>query len=146
MPDYRLDLCETLGRPGPPGRRGESGGSSTREERLKEAISLSGQLMKQYPNVPEYAAAHARYLDVLGMSLFWEGSYLDSQRNHQKAVDIQQRLVKRYPLVVAYSFWLGLMERSLGQAMSEQGQLKEVRRHSNRLPAESRRCSRTIPG
>jgi len=126
-PDYRLDLCETLARPGPP-RSGESDGGASKEKRLREAIALSAQLVAAYPNVPDYAAAHARYLDGLGMTLLQAGKLDESEKMHRKAVALQERLVKQHPQVVAYRFWLGLMQRSLGDVLGERGQLKEARR------------------
>jgi tetratricopeptide (TPR) repeat protein/predicted Ser/Thr protein kinase len=124
VPDYRLDLCEALARPGPPGRGGDR---ARRQEGMEEAIALSEQLVAQYPNVPAYAAARARYLDFLGLTLFDAGKLDEAERRHRDAVTLQARLVKQYPDVVAYRFWLGLMERSLGKVLGERGQVKEAR-------------------
>ena len=126
VPDYRLDLCETLARPQPPARPGEANAGGKRRERLEDAIALAAQLAAQYPNVPDYAAAHVRCLDGLGMALFQAGKLDEAEKRHRKAVALQNRLVKRYPQVVAYRFWLGLMERSLGDVLGERGQLKEA--------------------
>jgi tetratricopeptide (TPR) repeat protein len=127
VPDYRFDLCETLGRPGPPGRGGEGDGEARVRERLEEAVSRSAELVAQYPNVPEYAAAHARYLDRLGMSLARAGKLAEAEGLHRKAVASQIRLAEQYPDVVAYRVWLGLMERSLGRVVGDRGGLKEAR-------------------
>ncbi len=127
VPDYRFDLCETLGRQGPNGPPGDADSQAKHLERLREAIQLSGEMIAQYPNVPEYTAAHARYLDQLGMRLVQAKKPEEAEKLHRKAVDFQTRLVKQHPEVLAYSLWLGLMERSLGQALGERGELKEAR-------------------
>jgi serine/threonine protein kinase len=126
IPDYRLDLCETLARwGGPRGRSGDANGKS--EERMKQAIAISGELVNQYPNVPEYAAAHAQFLDKLGMDSYRASKFEDAEKLGRKAVTIQRRLVKQHPEVVAYNLWQCFMERSLGEALAARGQLAEAR-------------------
>ena len=126
VPDYQLDLCETLGRPGPRGGQGNKNGGKS-EERLQEAITRSADLVAQYPNVPDYTAAHARYLDRLGMESLRAGKVEEAEEWGRKAVAIQVKLVKQNPDVVAYNLWLGLMNRSLGEALGKRGQLTEAR-------------------
>jgi tetratricopeptide (TPR) repeat protein len=125
VPDYRLDLCETLVGSGPPRR----GPQESEEDvgRLKKAITLSADLVLRYPNVPEYTAAHARYYDSLGLRLQDAGELEGAEAAHRKAVRLQTRLVKQYPDAAAYSFWLGLMERSLGRVLSDRGRLVEAK-------------------
>jgi serine/threonine protein kinase len=125
--DYRLDLCETLAQPGPPPRRGDTRDQASRQQRLEEAIALSKPLVEQYPNVPAYTAAHARYLDGLGMARYRAGEFSEAETLHRRAIAFQCKLVQQYSDVAAYSFWLGLMERSLGDALGERGKLKEAR-------------------
>jgi serine/threonine protein kinase len=128
VPDYRFDLCETLGRRGPPpGPLSDADAEVKHRERLEEAINLSAEMLAQYPNVPDYRAAHARYLDQLGMNLLRVRRFDEAEKQHRKAVEIQKKLVAQYPGVVAYGLWLGLMERSLGQALGQRGELKEAR-------------------
>ena len=73
VPDYRLDLCETLGKVGPPDRPGGANADARRRERLAEAVALSQALVAEYPNVPDYAAANARHLDQLASATFQAG-------------------------------------------------------------------------
>jgi serine/threonine protein kinase len=127
VPDYRFDLCEALGRPGPPTWMAEKGLDKQTKERLEEAITRSGKLMAQYPNMPAYAAAHARYLDALGMALFHARRFVEAEEPHHKAVNLQWKLVQQHPEVIAYRCWLSLMERSLGCVRRERGDLKEAR-------------------
>ena len=44
--------------------------SPARRQRLEEAVSLSPPLIADYLNAPDYTAAHARYLDDLGIATF----------------------------------------------------------------------------
>jgi eukaryotic-like serine/threonine-protein kinase len=123
IPDYRHDLCETLGRGGPDMKKG----GTSADRQLREAIDLSTELVALYPNVPEYTAAHARYLDRLGMSLQKQGKPADAEPLNRKAVALQTKLVTQYPGVLVHTLWLGLMERSLGQTLSDLKQFKEAR-------------------
>ncbi len=127
VPDYQLDLCETLARPNPPPRSSDQRDTTNRLQRLEEAVSLGKQLVGQYPNVPDYALAHARTLDQLGLTLLNAKQLDEAEKVQRQAVKRQQRLHEQYPEVVAFSFWLGLMERTLGRILSERGQWKEAR-------------------
>src|SRR5262249_639423 len=69
-----------------------------------------------------------RYLDFLGLTLFEAKEIEESEKRHRAAVTLQARLVKQYPEVVAYRFWLGLMERSLGRALGELRRWEEGRK------------------
>jgi serine/threonine protein kinase len=133
VPDYRFDLCATLARRGPPdpGRPGPPEvPSPARRQRLEEAVALSAPLVADYPNVPDYAAAHARYLDDLGISTFLGGKPAEAEQFMRQAVALEQKLVKQYPDVLAYDVWLAVMERSLGHVLAERGDWTEAR---NRL-------------
>jgi tetratricopeptide (TPR) repeat protein len=140
VPDYLFDLCETLGRPRPPEppgtRPGEPRPSGRGEgpipeqqfrERLEQAIALSAKLVTDYPNIPDYASAHARYLEQYGVTLFLLASSDAAEKQLREAVAVQSRVVKRYPEVVAYGFWMSMMERSLGRVLIERGKWKEAR-------------------
>src|SRR5439155_1196141 len=84
VPDYRFDLCSTLAKPSPPdrGRPGPPAmNPATRRQRLEEAVALSAPLVAEYPNVPDYAAAHARYLDGLGITTFLAGKPADAEQH-----------------------------------------------------------------
>jgi serine/threonine protein kinase len=128
VPDYRFDLCEALGDPGgPSGRPPEADADPRAQDWLEEAIRVADELVRQYPNVPEYAAARARYHDRLGLRLFRAGRLEEAERFHRRAVADQEGLVKEYPGAVSYAVWLGLMERSLGDVLDARGQLPEAR-------------------
>jgi serine/threonine protein kinase len=126
VPDYKLDLCETLRRT-PPVWQAIPDEAKKIRERLEEAVNTAAELTSQYPNVPQYAAAHAQYLDRLGMDLMAMRIPADAEKANRKAVAIQSALVKQYPHVVAYRFWLSLMECSLARCLREPGQSSEAR-------------------
>ncbi|MFQ3650055.1 MAG: serine/threonine-protein kinase [Gemmataceae bacterium] len=121
VPDYRLDLCETLARSTPrflPGREiGPPPPLWATSEGLQEALKLSAGLVRDYPNVPEYAAVHARMLDRRSLVSLREGRITQAERESREAHALQSRLVYRYPDIPAYAFWLGLIERSLAECL-----------------------------
>jgi len=131
VPDYRFDLCATLarplapdrGRPGPPEMH-----SSVRRQRLEEAVALSAPLVSDYPNVPDYGAAHSRYLDDLGIATFLSGKPADAEQLMRQAIALQQKLVRQSPDVLAYAVWLAVMERSLGHVLTARGEWAEARK------------------
>jgi hypothetical protein len=51
----------------------------------------------------------------------------EAETTHRKAVAVQSRLVKQYPEVVAYSFWLSDMEYALARVIGERGDLAAAR-------------------
>lgn len=95
---------------------------------LEEAITLSAELSSQYPDVPEFSAAHARYLDRQGFQMLRSGRPASAEKPLRRAMEIQTRLVKRYPRVPSYEFWLCLVERSLAECLLESGQWRESTR------------------
>jgi len=127
VPDYRFDLCETLAQVGRPIGLGGEDADATAREWLDEALRESAALVKQYPTVPEYAAARARYLDNRGIRWHRAGQLDDAERVLREAVGLQSGLVKQHPQVVVYGVWLALMERSLGEVLFDRGELTEAR-------------------
>jgi hypothetical protein len=128
QPDKVLDLCEALDRPGPPPGRfrdGERDAGAT--ARISEAATLSAQLMSQYANVPAYAAAHARYVNHLGMGLYRTGKLRDAEAEYRKALRIQGRLVRQYPDSVVFACWLSLMEYGLARVHADRSEWKDAR-------------------
>jgi len=67
MPDYRFDLCETLARLSPLSFSGFGGAmeAKRREPDWKKAVNVSKGLAEDYPRIPTYVAARARYLSQL---------------------------------------------------------------------------------
>jgi hypothetical protein len=127
VPDYRLDLCETLAQVGRPGGPGGRPGDAQAREWLDEAVRESAALVHEYPTVPEYTAAHCRYLDAVGIRLLRTGRSGDAERVFREAVALQSAIVRQHPKVVVNAVWLGLMERSLGEALAERGELTAAR-------------------
>jgi eukaryotic-like serine/threonine-protein kinase len=128
VPDYLFDLCETLGRPGRPGRPGGDTDAEARStQRLQEAISASAELIAKYANVPEYTAAHVRYLSDLGIVSYRAGKFDEAEKLQRKARAIQSKLVKQYPEVGAYRFWLSMIEHALAKVLAKRGEWQEAR-------------------
>jgi len=128
VPDYVLDLCEALDRPGfPPWRMRDSSADSKANERIKEAVTLSAQLVAQYGNVPAYAAAHARYVNHLGISLYRAGILDDAAEQYRKAMKLQARLVRQYPDSATFACWLSFMEQEIARIHSDRREWKDAR-------------------
>jgi serine/threonine protein kinase len=131
VPDYRFDLAEALARPIPPDRANldeinwQRAEEKTRQ-RLAEAVDLSAALASQYANVPEYTAAHARYLHLLGIACVRVEKLEEGEKLYRQALEEQSRLVKQHPEVIAYGYLLGLMEHYLGRLLGKCGQLQEA--------------------
>ena len=119
VPDYTFDLCETLRMGGPPG--------DIARARLDEAIDRSAELIAQYPDVPQYRAAHAQYLDRLGQLLFRSGDRGEAEKTYRQALLVQGALVKQNPGVTTHAIWLSLMECALARPVLARGDLKESR-------------------
>ena len=101
--------------------------SESRRQKLEEAVALSAPLVADYPNVPDYAAAHARYLDDLGIATFLAGKAGEAEQFMRQAVALEQGLVKQCPDMLAYGVWLAVMERSLGHVLIERAGWAEAR-------------------
>ena len=127
VPDYRLDVCETLARLALSPREDAAPGDVKNKHLLIEAITTSVELVAKYPDVPAYTAAHARFLDQLGIRFFEAKNYEEAERLHRNALGFQSKLVQQYPEIVAYNLSLGFMERSLGRLLAERGVLDEAR-------------------
>lgn len=126
VPDYLFDLCETLA--WVPLDRFESREETAKfKVRLEEALTRSSGLVTQYPDVPQYRVAYAQYNDRMGFLLSAEHDLEGAEKAHRKAVSSQAGLVKQFPEVVEYAFWLSLMERALARVLTDMGQLKESR-------------------
>ena len=86
-----------------------TGATPRDNDRIREAVEIADGLVAQYPNVPLYAAAQAQSNDLLGFSLFAGRDLPGAESAHRKAAKLQAELVKQYPEVTAYKFWLSLM-------------------------------------
>ena len=89
VPDYRYELCETLTRVGFSPRPDPKDSPGEGLKMLKEAVGLSENLMKQYPAVPLYTAAHANVRDKLGVKLLEQGKLDDAYTSLKTAVELQ---------------------------------------------------------
>jgi hypothetical protein len=78
--------------------------------------------------VPDYGAAHSRYLDDLGIATFLSGKPADAEQLMRQAIALQQKLVRQSPDVLAYAVWLAVMERSLGHVLTARGEWAEARK------------------
>jgi hypothetical protein len=102
------------------------GGPRFQLEGLKEAVTLSAELVRQYPNVPEFTSAYVRFLDRQGMVSLRMGETGLAEKTFRKAHQLQVQLVSRYPDIPSYRFWLCLVERTLGECLLFTGRWREA--------------------
>jgi tetratricopeptide (TPR) repeat protein len=76
------------------------------------------------------------------MGLLRRGQVSDAEKAHREAFEEQSKLVKQFPDVAAYSFWLSLMQRSLGRALSEKGETAEAIKHLRAAVARAEALSK----
>ena len=81
----------------------------------------------------------------MGFSLFESGKSSDAEKLHRQAIAIEVKLVRQYPGVVAYEFWLFLMERSLGRSLSERGELKEAKAYQQSAIGRAEKLRKSDP-
>ena len=94
---------------------------------LLYGLTLSEPLVKEFPDVPDYAAARARYLHQFGVATFLAGNPDRAVELLRAAVADQRRLAAQHPAVVAYGFLLSVSERALGRVLFERGEVPEAR-------------------
>lgn len=126
VPDYRLDLCETIGRPPRGERRGDPDAETRLRKRLAEAIALSAPLVAEFAGVPDFVAARVRYLGEYGVATFRAGSPDAAVAPLRETLDAETKLVEQCPEVIGYSFWLARIEWYLGRVQLERGELPEA--------------------
>jgi hypothetical protein len=123
VPDYRYELCETLARAAFSGRQPDP---SAARPILEEAVTRSGALATEYPNVPLYTASHTQARNRLGELLLQLQESTEAEKVLRRAVDLQSSLVKQHPDVVAYDFSLAMIQATLARALAERGKVAEA--------------------
>jgi serine/threonine protein kinase len=127
IPDYRYDLCETLGRVAFVGRPLAGDSAEAARLLLKEAVDLSTALTADYPNVPQYTASQAVAQEKYGLVLQQFRQLDEAEKRLKTAVALQTKVAKQHPEVVAYGFSLSLMETSLARLLGEREKWKDAR-------------------
>ncbi len=123
--DYRYDLSETYAMQAFSPAAADRTVQRTREL-LEKAIVISEELVAEHPNVPDYAASlvhiHVGLSDALR-----ENDAAGAEASLRKALDLQAALVRRFPHISAYKFWLAVIHRSRAGFLQQRKQLSEAR-------------------
>ncbi|MHB1034628.1 MAG: protein kinase domain-containing protein [Pirellulales bacterium] len=134
--DYRYDLSETLAQVDMrffPGPRDPTAGEDRQEameaaqQRLREALKISEQLVAEHPNVPDYAASQVHILLSLSGVLRQAKQLADAEESLRKAKSLQAGLVRRYPQTVSYRVSLAIVQGSLADVLGKVDKLPEAR-------------------
>ncbi|MGA2034372.1 MAG: serine/threonine-protein kinase [Thermoguttaceae bacterium] len=128
--DYRYDLSETYAMRGDRGPRQPEAPDRSAAQRspamLEKALVLSEQLVAEHPNIPEYAVSSVNIRLRLNQSLR-ESDATRAEANLRKALDVQSTLARRFPENSSYTFWMAVIQESLGGLLQEHGRLGEAR-------------------
>lgn len=81
-------------------------------ERLLQAKLLSGALILEHPNVPEYTSSHVRLL--LQLAVLHSGDQPEETiKLYRQALKKQQSLIRRFPEVQGYRMWEAIIQEWL---------------------------------
>jgi tetratricopeptide (TPR) repeat protein len=143
-PDYRFDLCEAwaMADRDPRMTRDVSPGV---EERLKKAMSISEELVAEYPGVPEYLASQAHIHHKLGELSRRMRRLDDAEQSDRKAVAVQALLVANFPDLSAQKVWLAAFRNSLADTLLIRDKLVEARALSEETIAATGRLLAANP-
>jgi len=135
VPDYRYDLSETYARldfrPLFPWRgedeTEEKRVRSAMETRLRKALDISGQLVAEHPNVPDYAVSQVQIRLGLARMLQDGGKTTEAEETLRRALALQSSLARRFPDTASYQLSLVMVHHRLADALRNRGQLPEAR-------------------
>jgi eukaryotic-like serine/threonine-protein kinase len=131
--DYRYDLSETLAQVFFPAPWDATAGEDRQQameaaqQRLREALKISEQLVAEHPNVPDYAASQVHILLSLSGVLRQAKQLADAEESLRKAKSLQAGLVRRYPQTVSYRVSLAIVQGSLADVLGKVDKLPEAR-------------------
>lgn len=126
-PEYRFDLCETFAAVDSRGQAQNREDLARVETRLKKALELSQELLRQQPNVPEYLASQSHIYHKLGEVTRKLRHPDEAIQNNRKAVEIQTALAREFPQVETYQVWLSAFRNSLADILIARGNSGEAR-------------------
>jgi tetratricopeptide (TPR) repeat protein len=127
VPDYRYELCETLATPRFPGPRFVAEEDPDAEGRLRTALELSQTLVREHPNIPEYAAAQIHTHHKLAHLLRDTDRPQEAEASLRTVLALQAALVGQFPAVSSHRVWQSVIQESLANLLSERGELNEAR-------------------
>ena len=129
IPDYRYELAEAyapLEILGPFYFKSKSQNKIIHEN-LLQAKNLTDQLVRESPNVPDYALSRANvYLKLANVSMR-NGTPKETEAYFQQAIAIQDDLVQRFSRNSFYRVWKAKMEVSFADYLQKQKKSKEAR-------------------
>ena len=125
--DYRYELCETLATTRFQGPRFVAAEHPTAEQHLRTALQISQELVREHPNIPEYAAAQIHAHHKLAHVLRGTGRSEEAEACLRSALDLQSSLVRQFPAVVSHRVWRAVVQESLADLLRERGELQEAR-------------------
>lgn len=105
-------------------------------QRLQKAVALAESLVREHPNIPDYAQSLAHINHRFGTALLRsKNSILADQSQHflsesisryRSAIELQGALVKRFPDNIPYRLWLAKMQESMSDGLLQAQQFEEA--------------------
>jgi tetratricopeptide (TPR) repeat protein len=125
--DYQFDLCETYAAVDSRGPLPKREDLTRVEARLRKALEISRELLRQQPKVPEYLASQSHIYHKLGEVTRRMRRPDDAEQYDRKAVEMQAALAKEFPEVTTYQVWLAAFRNSLADTLILRGNLNGAR-------------------
>lgn len=97
------------------------------EERLRQSLKISEQLVAENPNVPDYAASHVQSLYTLAEVLRHQRRPSEAESCLRKAITVQSSLASQFPQVNAYAVWQAILRDSLAKLLADRGREQEAK-------------------
>ena len=126
MPDYRYELCEALATTRFQGPRFVAEEHPTAEQHLRTALAISQELVREHPQIPEYAAAQIHIRHKLAHVLRETNRPQAADACLCSALDLQTALARQFPAVGSLRVWQAVVQESLANLLCESGELNEA--------------------
>ncbi|HNQ22538.1 MAG TPA: serine/threonine-protein kinase [Phycisphaerae bacterium] len=127
--EYRYDLSETYAMAAVPALCVGTNPLAMEEQRLRDALKISEQLVAERPNIPTYAISQVhirlRFADFLRRRNQTDAA--EDQLKH--AESLQVGLAQRFPKIPSNQVFVAVVEGALGRLLRDRGQLNEARSH-----------------
>ena len=97
------------------------------EDRLRQSLKISEQLLAEHPHVPEYTAAHVQTLYTLTEVLRHARRADEAETTLQKALAVQSSLAGQFPKVTSYIVWMAILQDAQAKMLANRGRTQDAR-------------------
>ncbi|MCY2990084.1 MAG: tetratricopeptide repeat protein [Planctomycetota bacterium] len=115
----------------------------TAEQQLRTALAISQELVREHPQIPEYAAAQIHIRHKLAHVLRETNRFQAAEACLRSALDLQTALARQFPAVGSHRVWQAVLQESLANLLCESGNLNEARALLEAAAATLQECLAT---